>query len=148
MLQIATTPTNHPATFKSIHFLYCISRAEAVTQHKGRVKLQQRRELKNQSCQENQDLEGTRSHPAHNRTKFKKIGILKIALKRGTKEVFSLIKTCRQRLVRDRGLQKVKMFRSVSKINNLDSAAGTEQPQPPHHTSDKMKGKNRYKTNQ
>ena len=33
-----------------------------MTQYKGRVELEERRELKNQSCQENQDPEGTRSY--------------------------------------------------------------------------------------
>ena len=48
-------------------------------QYKGRVKLEERRELKKTDLP---GEPGTRSHPARYRTKLKKIGRLKIVLKR------------------------------------------------------------------
>ena len=64
-------------------------------------------------------------------------------VKKWNKEVFLLIKMCRQRLVRDRALQRAKtLLKKLSKIKNVASAASNRAAPAPHHTQIRSRKQN------
>ena len=72
-------------------------------------------------------------HPARNRTKLKKSWKIKNCVKKKGDQ--RSLPSCRQRLVRDRGLQRVKRLKNYQGFKNIAIVRPrTEQPQPPPAT--------------